>query len=103
MADIAKTGRARTPRTRTPGLPASAPTGDGFMDRVVALLSPHERMALHMRHGEGLADDAIAARMHLPESIVRDLLRRGEVTIRAAQLAFLEALHEQAPEPAAAR
>jgi hypothetical protein len=50
-----------------------------------------------------LADDAIAARMHLPESIVRDLLRRGEVTIRAAQLAFLEALHEQAPEPAAAR
>jgi hypothetical protein len=41
--------------------------------------------------------------MHLPESIVRDLLRRGEVTIRAAQLAFLEALHEQAPEPAAAR
>ena len=103
MADIANAGRVRAPRARTPGLPASSPAADGFMDRVVSLLSPHERMALHMRHGEGLADDAIAARMKLPESIVRDLLRRGEITIRAAQLAFLEALHEQAPEPAAAR
>ena len=61
------------------------------------VMQHHERMALQLRHRDGLEPAAIAARMNLPESIVSDLLRRAERTIRAAQLAFLEALSEHAP------
>jgi DNA-directed RNA polymerase specialized sigma24 family protein len=64
------------------------------------MLSHHERMALRLRHRDGLEPAAIAARMNLPEAIVADLLRRAEATIRAAQLAFLEVLSEHAPRAA---
>ena len=41
-------------------------SSDGFIAQVVELLSHHERMALRLRHRDGLASGAIAARMNLP-------------------------------------
>ena len=67
---------------------------DEFLTRVLALLSHHERMALRLRHRDGLTPDAVAARMHLPETIVCDLINTAELTIRAAQRVFIEAMIE---------
>lgn len=104
MADTINTGRVRAPRIRTPGSPPGTEHGtDAFVERVMDLLSQHERMALRMRHSQGLDDLAIAARMNLPEAIVRDLLRRAELTVRAAQAAFLEALAEHSRTPVRAQ
>lgn len=104
MADTINSERVRASRTRTPGSPPAAEHGpDAFVERVMELLSQHERMALRMRHSQGLDDLAIAARMNLPETIVRDLLRRAELTVRAAQVAFLEALAEHSRQPARAQ
>jgi hypothetical protein len=51
-------------------------------------------MALRLRHRDGLTPDAVAARMHLPETIVCDLINTAELTIRAAQRVFIEAMIE---------
>ncbi|MCX5640178.1 MAG: hypothetical protein NT059_05095 [Planctomycetota bacterium] len=67
---------------------------DEYLSRVLELLSHHERMALRLRHRDGLTPDAVAARMHLPETIVRDLIDTAERTIRAAQRVFIEAMVE---------
>ena len=107
MADVtvpgATSSRPRPTRTRVPAH-AQAPTNfsvaEDFMSKVIDLMSPHERLALRLRHGDGLDEGAIAARMNLPRAIVRDLLRRGELTIRAAQLAFIEAVGEHSAAPA---
>jgi DNA-directed RNA polymerase specialized sigma24 family protein len=77
-------------------------SSDGFIAQVVELLSHHERMALRLRHRDGLASGAIAARMNLPEKIVRDLIESAEATVRAAQRAFVEALAENAQSRTAA-
>ena len=69
---------------------------DGFLARVIELLSHHERMALRLRHRDGMDAGAIAARMSLPQSIVDDLLASAESTVRAAQRAFIAALVESA-------
>lgn len=69
-------------------------SNDEFLARVLALLSHHERMALRLRHRDGLTPDAVAARMHLPETIVCDLINTAELTIRAAQRVFIEAMIE---------
>lgn len=104
MADTINSERVRASRSRTPGSPSGTEQGsDAFAERVMELLSQHERMALRMRHSQGLDDLAIAARMNLPEAIVRDLLRRAELTVRAAQAAFLEALAEHSRTPARVR
>jgi DNA-directed RNA polymerase specialized sigma24 family protein len=77
-------------------------SSDGFIAQVIELLSHHERMALRLRHRDGLASGAIAARMNLPEKIVSDLLESAEATVRAAQRAFVEALSENAQSRIAA-
>ena len=77
-------------------------SSDGFIAQVVELLSHHERMALRLRHRDGLASGAIAARMNLPEKIVGDLIESAEATVRAAQRAFVEALAESAQSRTAA-
>ncbi len=69
-------------------------SADEYLSRVLELLSHHERMALRLRHRDGLTPDAVAARMHLPETIVRDLIDTAERTIRAAQSVFIEAMVE---------
>ena len=71
-------------------------SSDGFIAQVIELLSHHERMALRLRHRDGLASGAIAARMNLPEKIVGDLIESAEATVRSAQRAFVEALSENA-------
>jgi DNA-directed RNA polymerase specialized sigma24 family protein len=76
---------------------------DEFLARVVDLLSHHERMALRLRHRDGLATSAVAARMHLPETIVCDLIDTAERTIRAAQRLFIEAMVEAANTGASSR
>ncbi len=76
---------------------------DEFLSRVLDLLSHHERMALRLRHRDGLALNAVAARMHLPETIVRDLIDTAERTIRAAQRLFIEAMVEAANAGASSR
>ena len=76
---------------------------DEFLSRVLDLLSHHERMALRLRHRDGLAPNAVAARMHLPETIVRDLIDTAERTIRAAQRLFIEAMVEAANAGASSR
>ena len=101
MADVIELQEPKAPRRSTRRevslLPEVLEARDGFLARVLEMLSHHERMALRLHHSDGLAPGAVAARMRLPESIVRDLITSGERTIRAAQLAFLEALVEQAP------
>ena len=77
-------------------------SSDGFIAQVVELLSHHERMALRLRHRDGLASGAIAARMNLPEKIVGDLIESAEATVRAAQRAFVEALAENTQSRTAA-
>ena len=77
-------------------------SSDGFIAQVIELLSHHERMALRLRHRDGLAFGAIAARMNLPEKIVGDLVESAEATVRAAQRAFVEALSENAQARTAA-
>ena len=77
-------------------------SSDGFIAQVVELLSHHERMALRLRHRDGLARGAIAARMNLPEKIVGDLIESAEATVRAAQRAFVDALSESAQSRIAA-
>ena len=77
-------------------------SSDGFIAQVVELLSHHERMALRLRHRDGLASGAIAARMNLPEKIVGELIESAEATVRSAQRAFVEALSENAQARTAA-
>ena len=76
---------------------------DEFLSRVLDLLSHHQRMALRLRHRDGLAPNAVAARMHLPETIVRDLIDTAERIIRAAQRLFIEAMVEAANAGASSR
>jgi DNA-directed RNA polymerase specialized sigma24 family protein len=76
---------------------------DEVLSRVLDLLSHHQRMALRLRHRDGLAPNAVAARMHLPETIVRDLIDTAERTIRAAQRLFIEAMVEAANAGASSR
>ncbi len=76
---------------------------DEFLSRVLDLLSHHQRMALRLRHRDGLAPNAVAARMHLPETVVCDLIDTAERTIRAAQRLFIEAMVEAANAGASSR
>jgi len=76
---------------------------DEFLSRVLDLLSHHERMALRLRHRDGLEPNAVAARMHLPETIVCDLIDTAERTIRAAQRLFIEAMAEAVNAGASSR
>lgn len=77
---------------------ASATLGAGFFERVLDLMSHHQRMALRLRHVEGLELHQVAARMNLPEGVVARLLAEAERTLSAARKAFIEALQEHAPE-----
>jgi DNA-directed RNA polymerase specialized sigma24 family protein len=76
---------------------------DEFLSRVLDLLSHHQRMALRLRHRDGLAPNAVAARMHLPETVVCDLIDTAERTIRAAQRLFIEAMVEAGNAGASSR
>ena len=76
---------------------------DEFLSRVLDLLSHHQRMALRLRHRDGLAPNAVAARMHLPETVVCDLIDTAERTLRAAQRLFIEAMVEAANAGASSR
>ena len=76
---------------------------DEFLARVLDLLSHHQRMALRLRHRDGLAPNAVAARMHLPETVVSDLIDTAERTIRAAQRLFIEAMVEAGNAGASSR
>ena len=97
-AQSSRTVRARKrPSVKHAAADASAnaiDVKDEFLSRVLDLLSHHQRMALRLRHRDGLAPNAVAARMHLPETVVRDLIDTAERTIRAAQRLFIEAMVE---------
>jgi|688.fasta_scaffold525333_1 DNA-directed RNA polymerase specialized sigma24 family protein len=77
---------------------ASATLGAGFFERVLELLSHHERIALRLRHVERLELHEVAARMNLPEGVVARILADAERTLTAARRAFVDALQEHAPE-----
>ena len=94
--------RARAVASRGVSMRDALESSEGFIAQVVELLSHHERMALRLRHRDGLGSGAIAARMNLPEKIVRDLIESAEATVRAAQRAFVEALAESAQSCTAA-
>jgi DNA-directed RNA polymerase specialized sigma24 family protein len=110
-AQSSRTVRARKRPSMNHG--AAAATGDAsataidvkdeFLSRVLDLLSHHQRMALRLRHRNGLTTNAVAARMHLPETIVCDLIDTAERTIRAAQRLFIEAMVEAANAGASSR
>ena len=106
-AQSSRTVRARKrPSVKHAAADASAnaiDAKDEFLSRVLDLLSHHQRMALRLRHRDGLATNAVAARMHLPESIVCDLIDTAERTIRAAQRLFIEAMVEAANAGASSR
>ncbi len=106
-AQSSRTVRARKrPSVKHAAADASATAidvKDEFLSRVLDLLSHHQRMALRLRHRDGLAPNAVAARMHLPETIVRDLIDTAERTIRAAQRLFIEAMVEAANAGASSR
>lgn len=78
-----------------------AALGSGFFERVLELLSHHQRMALRLRHVEGLDVRQVAVRMNLPEGVVARLLADAERTLDAARRAFVTALQEHAPAAAA--
>jgi DNA-directed RNA polymerase specialized sigma24 family protein len=104
MADVIEVKRPRSRRHPASGTDSPVhevlDAQEGFLARVLEMLSHHERMALRLRHRDGLAPGAIAARMKLPESIVADLLAQAERTVRLAQRAFIDALAEHAPAAA---
>ena len=106
-AQSARTVRSRKrPSTKHAVADASGSTidvKDEFLSRVLDLLSHHQRMALRLRHRDGLAPNAVAARMHLPETVVRDLIDTAERTIRAAQRLFIEAMVEAGNAGASSR
>ena len=106
-AQSSRTVRARKrPSVKHAAADASAnaiDAKDEFLSRVLDLLSHHQRMALRLRHRDGLAPNAVAARMHLPETIVCDLIDTAERTIRAAQRLFIEAMVEAANAGASSR
>ena len=106
-AQSSRTVRARKrPSVKHAAADASAnaiDAKDEFLSRVLDLLSHHERMALRLRHRDGLATNAVAARMHLPETVVCDLIDTAERTIRAAQRLFIEAMVEAANAGASSR
>ena len=106
-AQSSRTVRARKrPSVKHAAADASAnaiDAKDEFLSRVLDLLSHHQRMALRLRHRDGLATNAVAARMHLPETIVCDLIDTAERTIRAAQRLFIEAMVEAANAGASSR
>lgn len=101
MADVIEVKHPRARRQPASGAARSVhevlDAQEGFLARVLEMLSHHERMALRLHHRDGLAPGAIAARMKLPESIVADLLAQAERTVRLAQRAFIDALSEHAP------
>ena len=90
MADIMERKAPRGP----------AALGSGFFERVLEMLSHHERMALRLRHVEGLELHQVAVRMNLPEGVVARLLNDAERTLAAARRAFVSALQEHAPAAA---
>lgn len=90
MADIMELTSRRGPST----------LGSGFFERVLELLSHHERMALRLRHVEGLELHQVAVRMNLPEGVVARLLADAERTLAAARRAFVSALQDHAPAAA---
>ena len=106
-AQSARTVRSRKrPSTKHAVADASGSTidvKDEFLSRVLDLLSHHQRMALRLRHRDGLAPNAVAARMHLPETVVCDLIDTAERTIRAAQRLFIEAMVEAGNAGASSR
>ena len=106
-AQSSRTVRARKrPSVKHAAADASAnaiDVKDEFLSRVLDLLSHHQRMALRLRHRDGLAPNAVAARMHLPETVVCDLIDTAERTIRAAQRLFIEAMVEAANAGASSR
>ena len=106
-AQSSRTVRARKrPSVKHAAADASAnaiDAKDEFLSRVLDLLSHHQRMALRLRHRDGLAPNAVAARMHLPETVVCDLIDTAERTIRAAQRLFIEAMVEAANAGASSR
>ena len=106
-AQSSRTVRARKrPSVKHAAADASAnaiDAKDEFLSRVLDLLSHHQRMALRLRHRDGLATNAVAARMHLPETVVCDLIDTAERTIRAAQRLFIEAMVEAANAGASSR
>ena len=106
-AQSSRTVRARKrPSVKHAAVDASAnaiDAKDEFLSRVLDLLSHHQRMALRLRHRDGLATNAVAARMHLPETVVCDLIDTAERTIRAAQRLFIEAMVEAANAGASSR
>ena len=106
-AQAARTVRSRKrPSTKQSVADASGSAidvKDEFLSRVLDLLSHHQRMALRLRHRDGLAPNAVAARMHLPETVVCDLIDTAERTIRAAQRLFIEAMVEAGNAGASSR
>ena len=90
MADIMERTAPRGP----------AALGSRYFERVLEMLSHHERMALRLRHVEGLELDQVAVRMNLPEGVVARLLNDAERTLAAARRAFVSALQEHAPAAA---
>lgn len=106
-AQAARTVRSRKrPSTKQSVADASGSAidvKDEFLSRVLDLLSHHQRMALRLRHRDGLAPNAVAARMHLPETVVSDLIDTAERTIRAAQRLFIEAMVEAGNAGASSR
>jgi DNA-directed RNA polymerase specialized sigma24 family protein len=89
------------PSARPPSAPkaprttkSTANLGEGFAARVLSVLSEHQRIALRLRHGEGLLPEQVAARMKLPQGVTDRLLADAERTLQAARRAFVEALVE---------
>ena len=95
MAEVTIVSRRRA-RSASP-VDASA-LAEGFAARVMSYLTHHERMALRLRHGQGMEPPEIAARMHLPQGVVERLLADADRTLQAARRALVGALAEAAPE-----
>ncbi len=84
-------GSAEQPTATLPEPPPSADPADRValrdeLRRALAVLTPHQRAVLVLRHYEGYDDAAIAAVLGCSESTVRTHASRGAERLRAALL-----------------
>jgi DNA-directed RNA polymerase specialized sigma24 family protein len=69
-----------------------------LVERVLAMLSPEERLALVLRHTRRLSPGDIARQLKCPRAVALGVVAQAEAKVRAAQRALIEAIIEVKPQ-----
>lgn len=68
-----------------------------LVERLLAMLSPEERLALVLRHTRRLSPAEIAHQLQCPRAVALGVVAQAEAKVRAAQRALIEAIIEVKP------